>query len=133
MFRIGRLKNFIQEIAESPRIEKISLILPFFVIFIDIIILEHAIRIKEAYIFFAIFIFTYAAGAIAGIILGYEPMDSLFESVSATANVGLSVGITQAGMPTPLKLIYIFQMWAGRLEFISIFVSLGFILSLFRK
>ena len=90
-------------------------------------------RIKEAYLFFTIFLFTYVAGAIVGIVLGYSPILSLFESVSATANVGLSVGITNPAMPSVLKLVYIFQMWAGRLEFISILVSLGFILSLFKK
>ncbi|UCD14247.1 MAG: hypothetical protein JSW60_02205 [Thermoplasmatales archaeon] len=50
MVRVGRLRNFIHEFAESPLIEKISFVLPFFVIVIDIVILEHAIRIKEAYI-----------------------------------------------------------------------------------
>lgn len=90
-------------------------------------------RIKEAYLFFTIFIFTYIGGAIVAIMLGYPASLALFESVSATANVGLSVGLTAPGMPLILKLVYIFQMWAGRLEFISIFVSLGFILSLFKK
>ena len=50
MVRLRGLRNFIQELAESPLIEKISFVLPFFVIVIDIIILEHAIRIREAYI-----------------------------------------------------------------------------------
>ena len=90
-------------------------------------------RIKEAYLFFAIFIFTYVAGAIVAIVFGYSPSLALFESVSATANVGLSVGLTAPTMPLILKLVYIFQMWAGRLEFIAIFVSLGFILSLFKR
>ncbi|MCK4519757.1 MAG: TrkH family potassium uptake protein [Candidatus Omnitrophica bacterium] len=90
-------------------------------------------RIKDAYLFFFIFIFTYAAGGIVAMGFGYPASAALFESVSATANVGLSVGITNPAMPLALKLVYIFQMWAGRLEFISIFVSLGFILSLFRR
>ncbi len=90
-------------------------------------------RIKNAYVFFAFFLFTYIGGAIVGMVLGYPALDSLFESVSATANVGLSIGITNAGMPLILKLVYIFQMWAGRLEFISIFVSLGFIFTIFKK
>ncbi len=50
MVRLRGLRNFVQELAESPLIEKISFVLPFFVILIDIIILEHAIRIREAYI-----------------------------------------------------------------------------------
>ena len=90
-------------------------------------------RIKAAYLFFTIFIFTYVGGAMIAILLGYPAHLALFESVSATANVGLSVGITNPGMPLILKLVYIFQMWAGRLEFISIFVSLGFIVSLFKR
>jgi trk system potassium uptake protein TrkH len=90
-------------------------------------------RIKDAYIFFFIFLFTYAVGAIAAMAYGYSPLFALFESVSATANVGLSVGITTPDMPVVLKVIYILQMWMGRLEFLSIFVSLGFILSLFKK
>ncbi len=90
-------------------------------------------RIKEAYLFFTVFIFTYVIGAIVGVAFGYSPLFALFESVSAAANVGLSVGLTNAAMPLTLKLVYIYQMWAGRLEFIAIFVSLGFILSLFRK
>jgi len=50
MVRCGRLRSFIQELAESPRIEKISFALPFFVIVIDIFLIEHAIRINESYI-----------------------------------------------------------------------------------
>lgn len=90
-------------------------------------------RIKDAYLFFFIFIFTYLAGALVAMSLGYPASGALFESVSATANVGLSVGITNPAMPMVLKVVYIFQMWAGRLEFISIFVSLGFLLSVFRR
>jgi hypothetical protein len=36
--------------AKIPFIEKLSLILPFFVIVIDLIVLEHAVRINEHYI-----------------------------------------------------------------------------------
>jgi trk system potassium uptake protein TrkH len=68
----------------------------------------------------------YFLGAIIGMLFGYPLLTSLFESVSAAANVGLSCGITQAGMPAGLKITYIFQMWAGRLEFMSIFTLIGF-------
>ena len=50
MVRVGRLRNVIKELAASPLTEKITFILPFIVIIIDIIILEHAIRIRETYI-----------------------------------------------------------------------------------
>lgn len=64
----------------------------------------------------------------AGVALGYGYgfQEAMFESVSAGANVGLSVGVTEATMPMFLKLTYIFQMWAGRLEFVAVFALLGF-------
>jgi hypothetical protein len=35
-------------------------------------------------------------------------------------------------MPVALKITYILQMWAGRLEFMSIYVLGGFIVSIFK-
>jgi len=90
-------------------------------------------KVKEIFIYFTLFLFTYLGGAVMGVLCGYPPLLSLLESVSATANVGLSSGITQPSMPTILKLTYILQMWMGRLEFLSIFVSIGFTLSIFKK
>ncbi len=90
-------------------------------------------RIKEIFIFCSLFLVTYLIGAIIGIFLGYPLLASLFESVSATANVGLSLGITHPSMPAVLKVVYILQMWIGRLEFLAVFVMLGFIFSLFKK
>ena len=71
----------------------------------------------------------YGIGAIAGMWCGYPFLDSLFESTSAAANVGLSCGITEVNMPAVLKLTYIFQMWAGRLEFMSVFALIGFFIA----
>ncbi len=65
-------------------------------------------------------------GAIMGMLYGNSFLASLFESTSAAANVGLSCGITDTTMPAGLKITYIIQMWAGRLEFMSIFTLLGF-------
>ncbi|MBN2635317.1 MAG: TrkH family potassium uptake protein [Prolixibacteraceae bacterium] len=47
--------------------------------------------------------------------------DALFESTSAQATVGLSAGIIDPSMSPALELIYIIQMWAGRLEIIPVF------------
>ncbi len=47
--------------------------------------------------------------------------DALFESASAQATVGLSTGITDPSMSPVLEMVYIFQMWAGRLEIIPVF------------
>lgn len=51
----------------------------------------------------------------------YNFADALFESASAQATVGLSTGITDPSMSPILEGVYIFQMWAGRLEIIPIF------------
>lgn len=71
----------------------------------------------------------YIFGTIAGMLCGYPLASSLFESVSAAANVGLSCGITLPSMPSALKIVYIIQMWAGRLEFIAIFALGGMIIA----
>jgi trk system potassium uptake protein TrkH len=74
----------------------------------------------------------YGFGALVGMWFGYPFLNSLFESTSAAANVGLSCGITAVTMPVALKLTYIIQMWAGRLEFMSVFALIGFIVSAIR-
>lgn len=50
MVRFDMVRRFISEVSESPEIEKISFILPFFVVAIDVILIEHAVRINEHYI-----------------------------------------------------------------------------------
>jgi hypothetical protein len=50
MVRCSKLRNFLREFAESPKIEKVTFVLPFLVIIVDIILIEHAIRINEHYI-----------------------------------------------------------------------------------
>ena len=48
----------------------------------------------------------------------------LFEVASAQGNVGLSSGITGAEMPTIAKVMFLFNMWIGRLEIIPVLVLL---------
>ena len=72
----------------------------------------------------------YLLGTAVGYAYGYPLDQTLFESVSAAANVGLSVGVTAPGMPLIMELVMIFQMWAGRLEFVSVFALLGFVAAL---
>ncbi|MFH1244986.1 MAG: TrkH family potassium uptake protein [Candidatus Omnitrophota bacterium] len=76
------------------------------------------------------YLLLYLIGTAAGILAGYPLELALFESVSAGANVGLSCGITTPAMPLALKVTYIFQMWAGRLEFVSVFAFIGTIIAL---
>jgi trk system potassium uptake protein TrkH len=74
-----------------------------------------------------LYVALFLLGAGVGIAYGVPLQDALFESVSAGASVGLSVGVTEAGMPVLLKMTYMFQMWAGRLEFVAVFSLLGFL------
>lgn len=55
---------------------------------------------------------------------GHDPLDALFEVVSATATVGLSAGITNDGLAEPLKGVLMFDMLFGRLEIIALLVVL---------
>ncbi len=79
----------------------------------------------SAFFITLLYLLTYFFGGLIGSLLGYPFLFSFFESVSATANVGLSVGITNPSMPEILKVVYIIQMLAGRLEFISIISVFG--------
>ncbi|MBE0528217.1 MAG: TrkH family potassium uptake protein, partial [Thermoleophilia bacterium] len=74
-----------------------------------------------------LYVALYLLGAGVALGYGYGFQEALFESVSAGANVGLSVGVAGPSMPLLLKLTYMLQMWAGRLEFVAAFALLGFV------
>ncbi|MDP2940413.1 MAG: potassium transporter TrkG, partial [Candidatus Omnitrophota bacterium] len=83
-------------------------------------------QVRSACLITLAYLGLYFLGAIVAMLLGFPFLNSLFESTSAAGNVGLSCGITQASMPGILKIVFMFQMWAGRLEFMSVFVLIGF-------
>lgn len=56
------------------------------------------------------------------VIMGYDPLDSLFEVVSATGTVGLSAGITSIDLPVFLKMVLCADMLMGRLEIVALLV-----------
>nr|WP_008528359.1 TrkH family potassium uptake protein [Halorhabdus tiamatea] len=56
--------------------------------------------------------------------------DAIFEVATAQGTVGLSSGITGPGMPAVAEILFIVQMWMGRLEIIPILVLIS---SLFRR
>jgi trk system potassium uptake protein TrkH len=84
---------------------------------------------RSAMIVSLLFVGLFLIGAGVGLAYGVPLQPALFESVSAGASVGLSVGVTTPTMPVVLKLTYIAQMLLGRLEFIAVFVLIGFIYS----
>ncbi|WP_059059088.1 TrkH family potassium uptake protein [Halobacterium hubeiense] len=56
--------------------------------------------------------------------------DAVFEVATAQGTVGLSSGITGPGMPVIAELLFIVQMWMGRLEIIPVLVLIN---SIFRS
>ena len=74
----------------------------------------------------------YALGTVVGVYYGYDLIQAMFDAVSAGSNTGLSCGVVSPTMPTLMKVVYIFEMWAGRLEFMSLFALAGYLVALFR-
>ena len=62
----------------------------------------------------------------------YDVTETLFESVSVGANIGISIGVVGPGTPDGLLLVYVLQMWLGRLEFVAVIVLLGYLFALAR-
>jgi trk system potassium uptake protein TrkH len=89
-------------------------------------------QVRSVFLITLSYLLLYGFGTLVGMFYGYPLLDSLFESTSAAANVGLSCGITLPSIPALLKITYIIQMWAGRLEFMSIFALIGFLVSIFK-
>ena len=87
---------------------------------------------RSAMVVSLLFVALFLAGTGIGLAYGVPLQQALFESVSAGANVGLSVGVTSPTMPVLLKLVYIVEMLLGRLEFIAVFVLIGFVYSWIR-
>jgi trk system potassium uptake protein TrkH len=97
----------------------------------DQVLEEKQIRSAALVIIMYVFIFTMAT--MVGVLYGYPVLEAAFESASVTGNVGLSIGITSAMMPDVLKITYIFNMWAGRLEFMAILGMIGFIIAAVKR
>ena len=80
-----------------------------------------------------LFIVSYLVGAVVGLLSGeFDITQTLFESVSIGSNIGISIGVVSPEMPRYLQAVYIVQMWLGRLEFVAVFVLLGYIVALAR-
>lgn len=85
--------------------------------------------VKEAMTVFVLFVITYSVGALVGIAHGYEASQAIMESVSMTSNSGIITGIVTPGMSPSLEAFYIFQMWAGRFEFVTLLAVLAEIIA----
>jgi trk system potassium uptake protein TrkH len=82
--------------------------------------------VRSVFAITLLYVALYLFGAAVALGLGYELGPALFESISASAAVGLSVGVVTPDMPILLEVVYIAQMWVGRLEFIAVAALIGF-------
>ncbi len=97
----------------------------------DVVLDDNLIR--SAFLIVAAYVLTFTLGTLAGMLCGYSFGQSAFESASVTGNVGLSIGVTTASMPSALKVVYILIMWLARLEFMSIFALVVYVFKKVKK
>jgi trk system potassium uptake protein TrkH len=81
-------------------------------------------EIEKALLLFALFIIVILLSWIPFVAAGLNPLDALFEVVSAVGTVGLSTGITAPDLDPMLKGVLCLDMLFGRLEFIALLVVL---------
>jgi trk system potassium uptake protein TrkH len=72
----------------------------------------------------ALFVTTVVASWLPFVLAGFDPLDSLFEVVSATGTAGISVGISSPELPHFLKTVLCLDMLLGRVEFVALLVVL---------
>ncbi|MBP1929617.1 trk system potassium uptake protein TrkH [Methanolinea mesophila] len=72
--------------------------------------------------YFFLYIVVLVASALIFLFSGFPALDSLFEVSSALGTVGLSTGITGAGLATVLKVTLIADMLLGRIEILPLLI-----------
>ena len=82
-------------------------------------------RVRQVMIFLFVYLAIYVLGVLNLCACGFRLADSLFEFASALGTVGLSIGVTSAGMPDAALWAETIAMFLGRLEFFVVFVSLA--------
>ncbi|AAB99495.1 TPA: TrkH family potassium uptake protein [Methanocaldococcus jannaschii] len=78
--------------------------------------------IREAFVVFFLYCLSSFLTALIFIALGYNPYDSIFDAVSFTSNIGISLGVVTLKTPVIGKIAGIIAMWIGRLEIIPVLV-----------
>ena len=118
LFRVGIIaKSFVSTIKEAVSPDSARVVVSYFRIGRRILTPD---VVKSAMTIFILYVITYVLGALVGIAHGYDATQAIFESIAMTSNGGLITGIVTPGMPFTLELFFIFQMWVGRLEFLTL-------------
>lgn len=81
-------------------------------------------EIERALLVIILFVMVALLSWLPFLALGYDPVDALFEIVSAMATTGLSAGIAGAALEPALKGVLCADMLLGRLEIIAVLVLL---------
>ena len=89
-------------------------------------------QVRGAVVITLLYLVTAVGGSLLHVFHGTSIEQALFESTSATANVGLSTGAINPGNHWSVKLLTMFQMWAGRLEFLAVFALFGYVVAIVR-
>ncbi len=89
--------------------------------------------LKSASVIVICYMVLFGIGTLLGTMYGYSLPSAAFESASVTGNVGLSIGVTAPGMPRIMKIYYIVAMYMGRLEFLSVFAFIGYVIEGIKK
>jgi len=82
-------------------------------------------ELLRAVVLVLLFVAVVAVSWLPFLAFGYAPLDALFEVVSATGTVGLSVGIARPELEPLLKGLLCLNMLVGRLEVFAILVMLS--------
>lgn len=80
--------------------------------------------VLRALLLILMFLAVIAASWLAFLLAGHDPMNALFEVVSATCTVGLSTGLAGPDLDIPLKVVLIADMLLGRVEILALLVVL---------
>ena len=89
--------------------------------------------VRSAMLIVIAYIVTFTFGTLACMLCGYPFAMSMFESASATGNVGLSIGLMSSASPAILKIIFLLMMWLARLEFMSVLALSAYIAKKVKK
>lgn len=79
-------------------------------------------ELSRALLLILVFILVTGVSWITFVAFGYDPLNALFEVVSALGTVGLSTGITAPGLDPWLKGLLCLDMLFGRIEFIALLI-----------
>jgi trk system potassium uptake protein TrkH len=88
--------------------------------------------LREIFVMVSAYVIILVTTTLITMAYGYPFSDSFFEASSALAPIGQTSGVTSAAMPALLKIVYILNMWAGRLEVIPVLIFIVSLKGLFK-